>query len=141
MSLEHNDPFVSAAIEKERERQRETLELIASENFVSDDVLEAMGSVMTNKYAEGYAGRRFYGSIKPSSRDFKADLSYMIAAKAVSFKESLQPDFKTYAQNNVDNASVLGETLLEEGASLGGTDNHLLLVDVKAWGLTGKETE
>ena len=49
------------AIEKERNRQLQTLELIASENFVSEDVLEAMGSVMTNKYAEGYPGKRYYG--------------------------------------------------------------------------------
>ena len=44
-----------------RNRQLQTLELIASENFVSEDVLEAMGSVMTNKYAEGYPGKRYYG--------------------------------------------------------------------------------
>jgi len=48
-------------IEKERLRQTEGIELIASENFVSQQVLEAMGSVMTNKYAEGYPGRRYYG--------------------------------------------------------------------------------
>jgi glycine hydroxymethyltransferase len=48
-------------IEQERERQMHGVELIASENFVSDQVMEAMGSVMTNKYAEGYPGRRYYG--------------------------------------------------------------------------------
>ena len=48
-------------IEKERERQSHGLELIASENFVSDNVMKAMGSVLTNKYAEGYPGRRYYG--------------------------------------------------------------------------------
>lgn len=48
-------------IEKERQRQTHGIELIASENFVSDDVMKAMGSVLTNKYAEGYPGRRYYG--------------------------------------------------------------------------------
>ena len=55
------DPEIFAAIECERSRQAEGLELIASENFVSRAVLEAAGSVMTNKYAEGYPGRRYYG--------------------------------------------------------------------------------
>ena len=55
------DPEVAEAIGKELERQQRTLEMIASENFVPQAVLEAVGSVMTNKYAEGYPGRRYYG--------------------------------------------------------------------------------
>src|ERR1051326_2012590 len=55
------DPDVAAAIDNEVRRQHEGLELIASENFVSEAVLEAMGSVFTNKYAEGYPGKRYYG--------------------------------------------------------------------------------
>lgn len=55
------DPEVFQAIESERRRQNETIELIASENFVSRAVMEAAGSVLTNKYAEGYPGRRYYG--------------------------------------------------------------------------------
>src|SRR6184192_823313 len=55
------DPQVANAIDNEVRRQHEGLELIASENFVSEAVLEAMGSVFTNKYAEGYPGRRYYG--------------------------------------------------------------------------------
>ena len=55
------DTLVFDIIQKERERQLGGIELIASENFVSDQVLEAMGSVMTNKYAEGYPGKRYYG--------------------------------------------------------------------------------
>ncbi len=55
------DPEIAAALAAERIRQQEGLELIASENFVSPAVLAAMGSVMTNKYAEGYPGRRYYG--------------------------------------------------------------------------------
>jgi glycine hydroxymethyltransferase len=60
MSLQQNDFTIFGAIDNERNRQLQTLELIASENFVSEDVLEAMGSVMTNKYAEGYPGKRYY---------------------------------------------------------------------------------
>ena len=60
-SLEASDPEVYQAIAGERQRQNQAIELIASENFVSQAVLEAAGSVMTNKYAEGYPGRRYYG--------------------------------------------------------------------------------
>ncbi len=60
-SLPFDDPEVSAAIDAEVRRQHEGLEMIASENFVSRAVLEAAGSVFTNKYAEGYPGRRYYG--------------------------------------------------------------------------------
>ncbi|MFC0680831.1 serine hydroxymethyltransferase [Lysobacter korlensis] len=55
------DPEIAAVLEQELGRQRETLEMIASENFVPVSVLEAQGSVLTNKYAEGYPGRRYYG--------------------------------------------------------------------------------
>src|ERR1700752_3831413 len=61
LPLAEADPEVANAIYNEERRQHEGLELIASENFVSEAVLEAMGSVFTNKYAEGYPGRRYYG--------------------------------------------------------------------------------
>jgi glycine hydroxymethyltransferase len=60
-SLSEADPEIAHAIELELGRQRDEIELIASENIVSRAVLEAQGSVMTNKYAEGYPGRRYYG--------------------------------------------------------------------------------
>src|SRR3982074_1457792 len=60
-SLYTADPQIAAAIDSEARRQHEGLELIASENFVSEAVLEAAGSVFTNKYAEGYPGKRYYG--------------------------------------------------------------------------------
>jgi glycine hydroxymethyltransferase len=59
--LYQSDPDIAAAIDNETRRQHEGLELIASENFVSEAVLEAAGSVFTNKYAEGYPGKRYYG--------------------------------------------------------------------------------
>lgn len=328
MGLKTTDTEIYEAIEKETKRQRDTLELIASENFVSEDVMEAMGQVMTNKYAEGYPGRRYYGGcqyvdvaeelarerlkqlfgakyvnvqphsgaqantavyfalLKPKDKIMGMNLSHgghlthgspvsisgkwfdvisygvdkdthlidydevestalkekpaliiagasayprtidfarfkeiadkagaklmvdmahiaglvaagvhpspvpyadvvtstthktlrgpragiiltndeemvkkvnkaifpgiqggphmhIIAAKAVAFKEALEPSFKEYAKQIVKNAKALGETLKEEGAALvsGGTDNHLLLVDVRPWDLTGKEAE
>ncbi|SDI03291.1 serine hydroxymethyltransferase [Alteribacillus bidgolensis] len=64
MSVKVNDPKIYEAIEQEKSRQHNTLELIASENFVSPDVLEVMGSELTNKYAEGYPGKRYYGGCK-----------------------------------------------------------------------------
>src|SRR5271163_3922872 len=60
-TLHESDPEIAAAIDRELRRQQERLELIASENIVSRAVLEAQGSVLTNKYAEGYPGRRYYG--------------------------------------------------------------------------------
>src|SRR6266853_198866 len=59
--LYEDDPQIANAIDNEARRQHEGLELIASENFVSEAVLEAAGSVFTNKYAEGYPGKRYYG--------------------------------------------------------------------------------
>src|SRR6185503_20148042 len=61
LSLAQADPEVAAAVDHETLRQHEGLEMIASENFVSEAVLEAAGSTFTNKYAEGYPGRRYYG--------------------------------------------------------------------------------
>lgn len=325
--IQANDPELFQAIEDERGRQHDKIELIASENFVSQAVMEAQGSVLTNKYAEGYPGRRYYGgceyvdvaenlainrakeifgaehanvqphsgaqanmavyfaflepgdtvlgmnlshgghlthgspvnfsgklynfteygvdqeteqldydvvrekalevkpklivagaSAYPREIDFAkfreiadevgaylmvdmahiaglvatgvhqspvpyADvvtttthktlrgprggmiltkekyakqidkavfpamqggpLMHVIAAKAVSFKEILDNDFKAYAQQIVDNAQRLAEGLTKEGVRLvsGGTDNHLLLLDVSKLGLTGKDAE
>lgn len=70
-------------------------------------------------------------------------LEHCIAAKAVAFYEALEPSFVDYQKQVLKNAQVLGETLIAEGARLvsGGTDNHLLLVDVTPWGIGGKEAE
>ena len=59
--LQSVDPAMAKAIDQELGRQRDEIELIASENIVSKAVMEAQGSVLTNKYAEGYPGRRYYG--------------------------------------------------------------------------------
>src|SRR5690606_386945 len=60
-NLKKYDQELYEAIQKEEERQKYHIELIASENFVSKNVLEAQGSILTNKYAEGYPGKRYYG--------------------------------------------------------------------------------
>ena len=325
--LEKQDPNIQAVINQELARQRDKLEMIASENFVSQAVMEAQGSVLTNKYAEGYPGKRYYGgcenvdvietlaierakrlfgaehaNVQPHSGsqanfgvyfallqpgdtivgmnlshgghlthgspvnvsgtyfnvvpygvdaetqqidydefrkivleakpkliiaggsaysrqiDFKkmaevahevdaifmvdmahfaglvaaglhpnpveyADivtttthktlrgprgglilckekyakaidksifpgiqggpLMHVIAAKAVALGEALQPEFKVYAQQIIDNAKALAAALQEKGLTIvsGGTDTHVMLVDVRSTGLTGKEVE
>ncbi|MBO5952746.1 MAG: serine hydroxymethyltransferase [Oscillospiraceae bacterium] len=70
-------------------------------------------------------------------------LEHIIAAKAICFKEAMDPSFKTYAQNVVKNAKVMANTLLEEGFDLvtGGTDNHLMLADLRPLNLTGKDLQ
>jgi glycine hydroxymethyltransferase len=326
-SLREQDPAIYEAIQKESRRQHEKLELIASENYTSRAVLEATGSILTNKYAEGYPGKRYYGgceyvdiveelarqrvmelfgaehaNVQPHSgsqanmgayngvlnatdsvlamdlaqgghlthgsrinfsgrlyhfiaygvdRDteiidydqvaslaravkpkmvlagytayprtidfgifreiadevgalFMVDMAHIagliagkvhpnpvpladvvtssthktlrgprggmilckeeharaidrgvfpgiqggplmhvIAGKAVAFAEAMTPEFQTYAQQVVENARILGETLQEEGLRLvtGGTDNHLLLVDLRPVGVTGDVAE
>jgi glycine hydroxymethyltransferase len=68
---------------------------------------------------------------------------HVIAAKAVAFQEALRPEFRTYAQAVLDNAQAMAETLLARGFSLvsGGTDNHLLLLDLSARPYSGKDAE
>jgi glycine hydroxymethyltransferase len=70
-------------------------------------------------------------------------LMHVIAAKAVAFGEALKPEFKTYAQAVIDNANVLAETLVESGVEIvsGGTDSHVMLVDLRRKGVTGRAAE
>jgi glycine/serine hydroxymethyltransferase len=68
MYLENQDPDVFAALKHEDKRQEESLEMIASENFVSQAVLEAYHSTLTNKYAEGYPGKRYYNGCENADR-------------------------------------------------------------------------
>src|SRR5260221_14205059 len=80
------DTIVFDLIQKELERQRHGIELIASENFTSLQVMQAMGNVMTNKYAEGYPGRRYYGGLaigvpteKPAVKRLKKKFNFEYA--------------------------------------------------------------
>src|SRR5947207_1917048 len=197
------DPQVAIAIDNEVRRQHEGLELIASENFVSEAVLEAMGSVFTNKYAEGYPGKRYYGGceyadvVEELARERAKELfgaehanvqphagsqanmeayaavlqpgdtilglnlahgghlthghhlnfsgkTYRIVPYGVTKDtETMQPEFRDYARQVVANAKVLAGTLAAEGFRIisGGTDTHLMLVDVFSKGMFGSEAE
>ncbi len=96
------------------------------------------GLILTNDEA---LAKKFNSAIFPGLQG--GPLMHVIAAKAVAFKEALQPEFKVYARNVVDNARVLAETLASEGLDIvsGGTDNHLLLVDLRPKRATGKAAE
>jgi hypothetical protein len=84
------DPEIAQQIENEVLRQHEGLEMIASENFVSRAVLEAVGTVFTNKYAEGYPGKRYYGgcgcSRKPGTRSSQAAIRGGARERAAAFR-------------------------------------------------------
>ncbi len=89
---------------------------------------------------EEYA-RKLNAAVFPGTQG--GPLEHVIAAKAVCLKEAMEPAFKTYAQNVVKNAKVMASSLLEEGFDLvtGGTDNHLMLADLRPMNITGKELQ
>ena len=216
-TLANVDPELWGAIQKENTRQQDHIELIASENYTSPAVMEAQGSQLTNKYAEGYPGKRYYGGcefvdvaeqlaidrvkqlfgaeaanvqansgsqanqgvffamLKPgdtimgmslaegghlthgmalnmSGKWFNVvifpgiqggPLMHVIAGKAVAFKEALTPEFREYQKQVVKNAKALAEALTSRGLRIvsGRTESHVMLVDLRAKGLTGKEAE
>jgi glycine hydroxymethyltransferase len=124
LTLPFEDPEISAAIDAEVRRQHEGLEMIASENFVSRAVLEAAGSVFTNKYAEGYPGRRYYGGCE------YADVVENLArdrAKQIFGSEhaNVQPHSGSQA-NAAAYAALLqpGDTILGLDLAMGGHLTH-----------------
>jgi glycine hydroxymethyltransferase len=146
-SLEQTDPEIAEAIRDEVRRQATSIELIPSENFVSEAVLEAMGSVLTNKYAEGYPGKRYYGGCE------FVDIAEQLAidrAKALFGAEhaNVQPHSGTQANVAVYMTALHpGDTVLGMNLSHGGhlTHGHPLNFSGKmykfiAYGVT-KETE
>ncbi|MGQ3672707.1 serine hydroxymethyltransferase [Xanthobacter sp. TB0136] len=96
------------------------------------------GMILTN---DEELAKKFNSAIFPGIQG--GPLMHVIAAKAVAFGEALRPEFKTYAHNVVENAKVLAETLKGHGFDIvsGGTDTHLMLVDLRPKGLTGKVSE
>lgn len=124
MSLKDVDPDIYKAIKDELNRQRNNLELIASENIVSEAVLEAQGSVLTNKYAEGYPGRRWYGGCE------FVDVAEQLAidrAKQLFGAEhaNVQPHSGSQANNAVYNVAVdPGDTVLGLDLACGGHLTH-----------------
>ena len=123
-SLAAVDPEVAAAIQAETQRQHEHLELIASENFVSEAVLEAAGSVLTNKYAEGYPGKRYYGGCEYA--DQVEELARQRAQKLFGADHvNVQPHSGSQA-NDAAYAAVLqpGDTVLGMDLAHGGHLTH-----------------
>src|SRR5437764_3649527 len=118
------DPEIAAAIDNEVRRQHEGLELIASENFVSEAVLEAMGSVFTNKYAEGYPGKRYYGGCE------YADIVENLArdrVKALFGAEyaNVQPHAGSQANMAAYSAIIQpGDTVMGLNRAMGGHRTH-----------------
>ncbi len=145
--LYESDPQIAAAIDNETRRQHEGLELIASENFVSEAVLEAAGSVFTNKYAEGYPGKRYYGGCEFS--DVVENLARDRAKKLFGAEHAnVQPH--AGSQANMEAYAALlqpGDTILGLNLAHGGhlTHGHHLNFSGKTYkivpyGVT-KETE
>ena len=123
-ALEAADPDIANAIRRETERQQSGLELIASENFVSTAVLEAAGSLLTNKYAEGYPGRRYYGGCE--FVDVVESLA-IARAKALFGAEHANVQPHSGAQANMSVYLTLlkpGETVLGMNLAHGGHLTH-----------------
>src|SRR6201997_4470485 len=147
LNLEKVDPEIERAIRSEIERQEWRLELIASENYVSEAVLEAMGSVLTNKYAEGYPGKRYYGGCEFADR---AEQLAIDRAKSLFGAEhaNVQSHSGTQANVSVYMAALQpGDTVLGMNLAHGGhlTHGHPLNFSGKmykfiAYGVS-KETE
>ena len=141
------DPKVAAAVSAELSRQRDSIELIASENFTSPAVMEAMGSVLTNKYAEGYPGKRYYGGCE------KVDVVEELARERA--KELFGAKFANVQPHSGANANLAayfaliepGDTVLGMSLDNGGHLTHGSpvnfsgrLYDFHGYGLTEDET-
>jgi len=123
-NLTDTDPAVAKAIDQELERQCDEIELIASENIVSRAVLQAQGSVMTNKYAEGYVGRRYYGGCEYV--DIAETLAIERACKLFDCKfANVQPNSGSQANQGVFQALLQpGDTILGMSLDAGGHLSH-----------------
>lgn len=124
MKYAEKSPALWAAIKKEEERQEDTIELIASENIVSDAVREAQGSVLTNKYAEGYPGKRYYGGCQYIDEVEQLAIDY--AKKLFNCKfANVQPHSGSQANMAVYAALLKpGDKILGMGMDAGGHLTH-----------------
>lgn len=124
MSLEKTDPAIYGLIKKEEKRQKFTLELIASENFVSDAILEAQGSILTNKYAEGYPGKKYYGGCQ-----YIDEIEILAIERAKKLFSAEHANVQPHSGSQANMAvyfSVLkpGDTILAMNLSHGGHLTH-----------------
>ena len=124
MSLEEFDPEIASAIKSELDRETYTFEMIASENFVSPQVMAAQGSVMTNKYAEGYPGKRYYGGCEHV--DIAESLAIERAKKLFDAEHAnVQPHSGSQANMAVYHTVLQpGDTILGMNLSHGGHLTH-----------------
>ena len=134
-NIKKQDPLIFEAIEKEIDRQNNTLELIASENFVSKAVLEANGSVLTNKYAEGYPGKRYYGGCEYV--DVVEDIArvgdtYMMCSDGLT---DVVPDeaIRLTMLEHGSNLTLAAQSLIDLANDAGGPDNiSVIMIRVKS---------
>lgn len=130
MNLRQQDPEVAAAIEAESVRQQDGLEMIASENYTSRAVMEAVGSVLTNKYAEGYPGRRYYGGCEHV--DTVEDLARSRAKELFGAKHAnVQPHSGSQANQAVYLTALKpGDTVLGLDLAHGGHLTHGMKLNI-----------
>ena len=130
MPLADLDPEVAEAIELERKRQQNTLEMIASENFVPRAVMQSQGSVLTNKYAEGYPGRRYYGGCEYV--DIVEDLAIARVKELFGAEHAnVQPHSGAQANNAVMHALLNpGDTIMGLSLAHGGHLTHGMKLNV-----------
>jgi len=142
MSLSNIDPELAKALQSELERERFGLEMIPSENFVSQDVLEALGSVATNKYAEGVPGKRYYGGCQEID---KIETLAIERAKQLFGAEHVNVQPLSGAPANLAAYSALlqpGDTILGMDLSHGGhlTHGHPVTFSAKIYNFIGYKT-
>ena len=123
-TLESFDPEIAKAISQEERRQEEHIELIASENYASPRVLEAQGSVLTNKYAEGYPGKRYYGGC-----EFVDDAEALAIARAMELFGADYANVQPHSGSQANAAACMamldpGDTLLGMSLAEGGHLTH-----------------
>jgi len=129
-SLAEVDPDIARVLQRELERQQGTLEMIASENFVPQAVLEAAGSVLTNKYAEGYPGRRYYGGCE------EVDVAEQLAIdRAIELFGAEHANVQPHAGAQANNAAYMamlepGDTIMGMALDHGGHLTHGMKLNV-----------
>ncbi|XP_074568284.1 serine hydroxymethyltransferase, mitochondrial-like [Curcuma longa] len=164
-------PEIADIIELEKARQWKELELIPSENFTSVSVMQAVGSVMTNKCSEGYPGARYYGgneyidmaeslcqkgALETFGLDSAKSGRKLLSSTSLDFFYQLfinqfygkakfhsTPEFRAYQEQVLKNCARFANCLVEKSYDLvsGGTDNHLLLVNLRNKGIDGSRAE
>src|SRR6185295_10857049 len=128
--LSEVDPAIAAVLDGELRRQQGTLEMIASENFVPQAVLDAVGSVLTNKYAEGYSGRRYYGGCE------EVDVAEQLAIdRAKELFGAEHANVQPHAGAQANNAAYMallepGDTIMGMALDHGGHLSHGMKINL-----------